>query len=117
MPPFVQIGTAVEARFGGGVAGFPGDQYNPFVLTGDPSNPAFTVYDVSMPGGVDRPRFEHRMKALDAVDAWQTQMESAPTALEATDTFYLSESQRTNHRPRAKRAFDLSVEASRLRDR
>ena len=54
MPPFVQLGTNVDQRFGGGVAGFLGDQYNPFVLPGDASRPDFTVRDVTLPGGVDR---------------------------------------------------------------
>lgn len=116
MPPFVQVGTAVDARFGGGVAGFLGDQYNPFVLPGDASNPAFTVRDVTMPGGVDRPRFERRMKVLDAVDTWQSQMESAPTALEATDTFY-QKAYNLITAPQAKKAFDLNAEDPRLRDR
>ena len=39
MPPFVQLGMNVDQRFGGGVAGFLGDQYNPFVLPGDASRP------------------------------------------------------------------------------
>ena len=40
MLPFVQLGTNIDRRFSGGVAGFLGDQYNPFVLPGDPSSPA-----------------------------------------------------------------------------
>ena len=71
MPPYVQVGTAIDQRFGGGVAGFLGDQYNPFVLPGDASSPGFTVRDVTLPGGVDRDRFQRRMKVLDAVDTWQ----------------------------------------------
>src|SRR5947209_18289063 len=66
MPPYVQVGTAIDQRFGGGVAGFLGDQYNPFVLPGDASNPGFTVRDVSLTGGVDRARFERRRKVLEA---------------------------------------------------
>src|SRR4051794_16289560 len=30
MPPYVQLGVNIDQRFGGGVAGFLGDQYNPF---------------------------------------------------------------------------------------
>ena len=54
MPPYVQLGTSIDQRFGGGVAGFLGDQYNPFVLPGDASSPSFAVRDVVLPGGVDR---------------------------------------------------------------
>ncbi len=90
MPPYVQLGVSIDQRFGGGVAGFLGDQYNPFVLPGDASRPSFTVRDVVLPGGVDRGRFQRRMKALQAVDTWQRQMEddSGPTPLHAADTFY-----------------------------
>ncbi len=71
LPPYIQLGTNIDQRFGGGVAGFLGDQYNPFVLPGDPSRPGFTVRDVTLPGGVDRDRFQRRMKALETVDTWQ----------------------------------------------
>ena len=73
MPPYVQVGTAIDQRFGGGVAGFLGDQFNPFVLPGDASSPGFTVRDVTLPGGVDRERFRRRMKVLETVDTWQSQ--------------------------------------------
>ena len=63
-------------RFGGGVAGFLGDQYNPFILPGDASNPGFTVRDVTLPSGVDPNRFKRRMKVLETVDTWQAQVES-----------------------------------------
>jgi hypothetical protein len=116
MPPFVQIGTAVDARFGGGVAGFLGDQYNPFVLPGDPSNPNFTVRDVTLPGGVDSARFQRRMRALEAVDTWQARMESSPGPLEATDVFYRKAYDLITS-PKAKHAFSLQAEGPRLRDR
>jgi hypothetical protein len=76
MPPFVQVGTNVDKRFGGGVAGFLGDQFNPFVLPGDPSSPGFSVRDVTLPGAVDGRRFRRRMKVLQAVDTWQARLES-----------------------------------------
>jgi len=86
MPPYIQIGTNVDQRFGGGVAGFLGDQYNPFVLPGDASSPGFKVRDVSLPGGIDRARFDRRRRVLAAVDTWQAKMESSPGALDATGT-------------------------------
>ncbi len=116
MPPYIQVGTAVDARFGGGVAGFLGDQYNPFVLPGDPSNPGFTVRDVTLPGGVDTAGFQRRMKALGAVDTWQARMESTSGALEATDSFYRKAYDLITS-PGAKHAFNLQAEGPRLRDR
>ena len=117
MPPYVQLGTQIDQRFGGGVAGFLGDQYNPFVLPGDASSPSFAVRDVVLPGGVDRNRFQHRMKVLAAVDTWQKQMESEPAApLQAAGTFY-QKAYNLVTAPHAKKAFDIHTEDPRLRDR
>jgi hypothetical protein len=116
MPPYVQVGTNIDPRFGGGIAGFLGDQYNPFVLPGDPSRPGFSVRDVTLPGGVDRGRFERRMKVLEAVDTWQAKVEAGPTALAAADTFY-EKAYSLITAPQAKKAFDIASEDPRLRDR
>lgn len=116
MPPYVQLGTSIDQRFGGGVAGYLGDQYNPFVLPGDASSPSFTVRDVSLTGNVDRDRFERRMKVLDAVDTWQGQMESSAASLEAADTFY-QKAYSLITAPQAKKAFDIGKEDPRIRDR
>jgi len=118
MPPYVQLGTSIDQRFGGGVAGFLGDQYNPFVLPGDASNPGFSVRDVALPGGVDRGRFEHRMKVLQTVDRWQSNMEAGSAAgpLAAADTFY-HKAYSLVTAPHAKKAFDIQSEGPRLRDR
>lgn len=116
MPPYVQLGQSIDQRFGGGVAGFLGDQYNPFVLPGDPSSPSFKVRDVSLTGGVDGPRFDRRMKVLGAVDTWQARLESPAGAIEATETFY-QKAYKLITAPQAKKAFDLGSEDPRLRDR
>jgi hypothetical protein len=118
MPPYVQLGVAIDPRFGGGVAGYLGDQYNPFVLPGDASSPAFTVRDVVLPGGVDRQRFEHRMKVLRCVDTWQRTLEDDSTTgpLAAADTFY-HKAYSLVTASHAKRAFDIQSEDPRLRDR
>ncbi len=118
MPPYVQLGSSIDQRFGGGVAGFLGDQYNPFVLPGDASSPSFSVRDVVLPGGVDKGRFQRRMKVLHAVDTWQQRMEVEPgsSALEAAGTFY-EKAYRLVTAPHAKKAFDIQSEDPRLRDR
>jgi uncharacterized protein DUF1501 len=118
MPPYVQLGGFIDPRFGGGVAGFLGDQYNPFVLPGDASRPNFTVRDVVLPGGVDRDRFQRRIRALHAVDTWQRRMEgdAGPAPLQAADTFY-QKAYNLVTAPHAKKAFDIHSEDPRLRDR
>lgn len=118
MPPYVQLGSSIDQRFGGGVAGFLGDQYNPFVLPGDASSPGFSVRDVTLPGGIDRERFQRRMKVLQKVDRWQSGMESDSAAgpLAAADTFY-HKAYSLVTAPHAKKAFDIHREDPRLRDR
>lgn len=116
MPPYVQVGTAIDQRFGGGVAGYLGDRHNPFVLPGDPSRSEYRVRDVSMTASVDRERFGRRMKALETVDTWQSQLEGSSNALDAADAFY-SKAYRLITTPEAKRAFEIDREDPRLRDR
>jgi hypothetical protein len=116
MPPYVQVGTSVDQRFGGGIAGYLGDQYNPFVLPGDASSPGFTVRDVTLPAGIDRDRFQRRMHVLDAVDTWQSEVEASGTALDAADTFY-QKAYSLITAPQAKKAFDIAREDPRIRDR
>ena len=118
MPPYVQLGAYIDQRFGGGVAGFLGDQYNPFVLPGDASRPNFAVRDVVLPGGVDRGRFQRRMKVLHEVDTWQREREddSGTAPLHAADTFY-QKAYNLVTAPHAKKAFDIHSEDPRLRDR
>lgn len=116
MPPYVQVGTAIDQRFGGGVAGFLGDQYNPFVLPGDASRPGFTVRDVSLTGGVDQDRFTRRMKVLETVDTWQSRFEAEVPSVEAADTFY-QKAYNLITAPRAKKAFQIEAEDPRTRDR
>jgi hypothetical protein len=115
MPPYVQVGTAIDQRFGGGVAGILGDRFNPFVLPGDPSSAGFRVRDVAL-GGAEQARFERRRKALAAVDTWQARMEGGSNALEASDAFY-QKAYDLITAPHAKRAFELGLEDPRLRDR
>ncbi len=118
MPPYIQLGNAIDKKFGGGAAGFLGDQYNPFILPGDASSPGFTVRDVVLPGGVDRSRFAHRMKVLQAVDTWQkrTDDDAGSAPVRAAGTFY-EKAYNLVTAPEAKKAFDIHSEDPRLRDR
>src|SRR5262245_37147520 len=60
MLPFVQLGRAIDRRFNGGIAGFLGDQYNPFEVPDDPSSPAFKVRDLAVGTDAERTRLERR---------------------------------------------------------
>jgi uncharacterized protein (DUF1501 family) len=74
------------------------------------------VRDVSLTGGIDPERFGRRMKALEAVDTWQARMEETQSAIAATDTFY-EKAYNLITAPQAKKAFNISAEDPRLRDR
>jgi uncharacterized protein (DUF1501 family) len=117
MFPFVQLGRHIDRRFGGGVAGFLGDQYNPFEVNDDPNAAAFRVRDLALAAGTDRGRLERRYRMLSQLDADQRRLEAnASQTVQARDAFY----QRAHSlitSPVAKRAFDLSREAERVRDR
>jgi hypothetical protein len=114
MFPFVQLGRYIDRRFNGGVAGFLGDQYNPFEVGDDPNSPVFRVRDLSLPDGPQRARLERRYAMLGELDHYQRQVESAPP-VQARDAFY----QRAHSlitSDAARRAFDLGQEADRVRD-
>ena len=46
IPPFIQVGTQVDRRFNGGLAGYLGIAHNPFEIPGDPNSSRFTVRDI-----------------------------------------------------------------------
>ena len=56
------------------------------------------------------------MKALKAVDTWQSKMESSHSPIQAADSFY-EKAYNLITSPRAKTAFDLGREDPRMRDR
>ncbi len=116
MPPFVQVGTNVDGRFGGGVAGYLGLAHNPFVLPGDPNKKNFTVRDVTPPDGVSVERLERRKAALTAIDRLHRDAERKSEVLRALDGYYENAFSMITS-PETQRAFDLSAEDEKLRER
>src|SRR5262245_8321436 len=113
MLPFVQLGRFIDRRFNGGIAGFLGDEFNPFEVPDDPSRPTFTVRDLSVPEAA-RARLERRYAMLGEVDR-HDRAEEASTPVRARDAFY-EKAHGLITSPRAKRAFDFSLESDRARD-
>lgn len=116
MPPFLQLGTALDRRFGGGTAGYMGAVYNPFEIDSDPSSDKFRVRDVTPPSGIDLARVGRRKRYLDALDRFQREVEQSPDLVESTDSFYEKAFGLVTS-PVAKKAFDLSDEPDALRER
>jgi uncharacterized protein (DUF1501 family) len=114
MFPFVQLGRSIDRRFNGGIAGFLGDQYNPFEVHDDPSAAAFRVRDLSVASSAESARLERRYAMLSELDAQQRQLEDA-APVQARDVFY-EKAHALLTSPTAKRAFDLSQEPEHMRD-
>ena len=116
MPPFMQLGTSIDSRFGGGSAGYLGIGYNPFVLPGDPNKKDFTVRDITPPNGVSLSRLQRRQQALVAIDQFQQDVERKADALRAIDDYYENAFAMIAS-PETQQAFDLNREQASLRDR
>lgn len=116
MFPFVQLGRNIDRRFNGGVAGFLGDQYNPFEVHEDPSAANFRVRDLSIGSDAERRRLERRYTMLSEMDRHQADVESPQSpVLQARDAFY-ERAHALITSPAAKRAFDIELEPERVRE-
>lgn len=116
IPPFIQLGTQVDRRFNGGLAGYLGIANNPFEIPGDPNSSKFTVRDIKPYGGLTTSRMDDRRHALAAIDTFQRNLEKQPDALDAVDEHYhnafsIMTSKKTQE------AFELSQESDEIRDR
>jgi len=115
MMPFVQLGRSIDRRFNGGIAGFLGDEFNAFEVPDDPSRPTFTVRDLSVPAD-RRTRLERRYAMLEQVDRQDRGTAEASSLVKARDSFY-EKAHGLITSPKAKQAYDLSLESGRTRER
>ncbi|GIX03636.1 MAG: hypothetical protein KatS3mg113_0642 [Planctomycetaceae bacterium] len=115
MPPYVQLGTAIDNRFGGGSPGILGLEHAPFVLASDPNATNFTVRDITPPSGVSHDRLERRKQVLSTIDALQRS-----TSIQPIPYSVLEEHQQTAFNmimaPETRRAFQIELEDPKLRD-
>lgn len=112
MPPYMMFG-AMPNNHGGG--GYMGAVYNPFVISGDPNNAAFSVQDVALPNGVDTLRLDRRRMLRGSLDDWQRDKETASKQTQTMDAFYARAYDLVTS-PVAKKAFNLKEEPDKLRD-
>jgi len=115
MPPFVQLGNEVDRKFFGGTAGYLGIAHNPFEIHSDPNESAFSVRDLTPPGGMNLARVELRREALRTIDRFQRDLDRRPEILGALDGYYESAFDMVTS-PATQRAFDLQREADSVRD-
>src|SRR4029079_16482439 len=114
LPPFVQLGTEVARRMGGGMPGILGLEHGPFEIAADPSAANFVVRDITPPTGITPERIEFRKKVLARIDQLQRRGDSQPAAYEALDENYKTALNMITA-PETKGAFDLTKEDDQLR--
>ncbi len=115
LPPFIQLGSHVDRRMRGGLAGYLGIEHNPFEVPGDPSSENYTIRDVTPPGRLTLSVFERRRQALTLLDRLPRKVDPNAGALEATDKFYQNAFDIISS-PQTKQAFDLTAEKHTTRD-
>jgi len=115
MPPFVQLGNALDKRFGGGGAGIVGDVHSPFEILADPSADRFSAGDLVQPAAVNDDRQRRRQGVFETIDGLQRHLDTEPAGFAALDTHYRA-ALNLIAAPETRRAFDLNQEASRLRE-
>ncbi len=116
MLPFVQLGSAIDQRFNGGIAGFLGDEFNPFVVREDPSSARFAVRDLSIAGEDERKRLDRRYDMLNDLETYQKGVENSAGVVRARDEFY-EKAHGIITSPAAKKAFDIAAESEKVRER
>ncbi len=115
MPAYVGLpnthSVGIKPGYHGGA--YLGRSFGPFMADGDPNSAGYRVSELTLPGGLDAARLDNRKGLLDAIDAARHSVESD---MDDVDRFS-REAFAMLTGPEARRAFDLSTEDPRLRDR
>lgn len=115
LPPYLQLGTSLDDRFGGGKPGILGLEHAPFVLNTDPNAPNFVVRDITPPNGMSTERVDRRKRMLQSVDSLQRPSSLQPTAFAALDEHYETALNMITA-SETRKAFQLADEDPRTRD-
>ncbi len=111
LPPYVLIPNQVTPYAG---TGYLGSAFGAFALGSDPANDNFSVRDLTLPGGIDAPRFAERREMRAIVDAHFSALEKSD-ALDGMDSFYQRAYAMISSQ-QARSAFDIKAEPAKLRD-
>jgi hypothetical protein len=117
MPPFVAVPHVMYnvVVLPGQVAGFLGSAFDPFQVAHDPNTPDFRLDELQLPGDVSLNRLDDRASLLRAMDTTLRRADDAARVFDL-DT-HNQTAYRLLHTPAVRKAFDLSTEEPRLRDR
>jgi hypothetical protein len=116
LPPFVQLGSNVDRRFGGGQPGVLGLEHGAFEMLADPSAKDFVVRDITPPTGVSMDRVSRRQQALLKLDQLQRKADLQPEKFEALDDNFKAAFNMITS-PATKQAFAINEESGDLRKR
>jgi hypothetical protein len=118
VPPSVALPTMIADgpfRTPGEFAGFLGKKYDPLWVLRDPNDPDFNVAELTLPPGVGADRLDDRRSLQQDLDALSGRAERTAEA-QGLDDFRARAADLVTS-PATRRAFDLSREPDRLRDR
>lgn len=117
VPGYVGLPYAMSIGIRPGYFGghFLGVQHNPFESGGDPNSPGFQVQNLNLANGLSVNRLEERRSLTQHFDTTRRAIDQLPES-QAMDRF-TREAYDFVSGPAARRAFDISKEDSRLRDR
>jgi uncharacterized protein (DUF1501 family) len=117
MPPYVAVPYAMSIGLRPGYFGpsYLGVPYSPFETQGDPSQPNFQVHNLHLAHGLSVDQLEDRRSLLSRFDDVRRAVDQGGT-FDAIDRFQREAFELVTG-PAARRAFDLSTEDPRLRDR
>jgi hypothetical protein len=90
-----------------------GAAYNPFLADGDPNKPGYRVPELTLPAGLDAARLGNRHGLLAALDAARSTVDAHAAELDP----FTQQAFELLTGTAARRAFDLTTEDPRLRDR
>jgi hypothetical protein len=115
MPPYIQLGSSIDKRFGGGSPGILGLEHAAFDVLNDPSGASFTVRDITPPNGMSVDRVDRRKKMLGTIDALQRPNSLQPAAFAALDEHYATAMNMITAKE-TRKAFEIDKEDPKLRD-
>lgn len=115
LPPFVQLGSSIDKRFGGGSPGILGLEYGAFEMLADPNAEKFSVRDITPPNGITMERVDRRRTILARIDKLQQSIDLQPSAYQSLDEHYKTALNMITS-PVTKKAFAMEEESSQLRD-
>jgi len=118
VPPFVSLPVVAfdqVYKCPGQWGGLLGSKYDPFFVTQDPNDSKFRVTDFNLPAGLSLKRIGRRQELLREIDRTSRHFDQI-TQRRQVDTYYQRAFGLLTS-PDVKRAFDLSREPAKLRDR